>query len=192
MLSIKAVFAIVALWVSIAQAQLTISEPSGDRWWVAQSQNTLRWSCNTSPYTNWTVLITNPDVTILSGPLALIAILLISSGDLFPEYNYDCSKTIIPGDQLKPGTGYTMLFGNPLNNTEVWATSAPFEVKPLGSTYPPQITTSEALTNTAPGATGSSNPTATSTPNSNNGAIANAVGVAFLMLAGVVSLFIAA
>jgi hypothetical protein len=42
--------------------------------WVAQSQNTLRWSCNTSPYTNWTVLITNSDVNVLSGPLALIAI----------------------------------------------------------------------------------------------------------------------
>ncbi|KAG8735039.1 hypothetical protein FRC12_018252 [Ceratobasidium sp. 428] len=99
---------------------------------------------------------------------------------------------MIPGEQLKPGTGYTMVFGNPLNNTEAWATSEPFEVKPVGSTYPPQISTTEVLTNTAPGATGSSNPTATSTPNSNNGAVANVVGVASLMLAGVVSLFIVA
>lgn len=42
--------------------------------WVAQSQNTLRWNCEQTTYTNWTVLITNPDATILSGPLALIAI----------------------------------------------------------------------------------------------------------------------
>ncbi|KAG8729230.1 hypothetical protein FRC12_021161 [Ceratobasidium sp. 428] len=188
MLSVKAVFAIVALWVSLAQAQLTISEPSKDRWWVAQSQNTLRWSCNTSPYTNWTVLITNPDATILSGPLALIAIHRVQFSD---RYNYDCSKTIIPGEQLKPGTGYVMTFANALNNTDVWAASEPFEVKAVGSTYPPPITTTEALTNTAPGATGSSNPTATPTPNSNNGAVANAAGVASLMLAGVVSLFIA-
>ncbi|KAG8720030.1 hypothetical protein FRC08_001323 [Ceratobasidium sp. 394] len=70
----KAALAIVALGVSLVQAQLTITEPSSERWWVAQSQNTLRWTCNTSPYTNWTVLITNLDATILSGPLALIAI----------------------------------------------------------------------------------------------------------------------
>ncbi|KAG8740741.1 hypothetical protein FRC10_003946 [Ceratobasidium sp. 414] len=180
MSSIKAIFAIIALWVSLAQAQLTISEPSSERWWVAQSQNTLRWSCNTSPYTNWTVLITNPDVTILSGPLALIAI---------REYNYDCSKTIIPGEQLKPGTGYNMVFANPFNNTDIFATSQSFEVKPVGSTYPPQITTSEALTATG-GASGTSAPSATSSPNSNNG-IANTVGLASFALAGIVAVVLA-
>ncbi|KAG9104970.1 hypothetical protein FRC06_002890 [Ceratobasidium sp. 370] len=174
-MSLKAVFAVVALWLSLVQAQLTITEPSSERWWVAQSQNTLRWTCNTSPYTNWTVLITNSDVNVLTTPLALIAI---------RKYNYDCSKTMIPGEQLKPGTGYTMVFANPFNNTDVFATSQSFEVKPVGSTYPPQITTSEALTATG-GASGTSAPSATSTPHSNN-AIANAVDLVSFAIASVV------
>ncbi|KAF8606666.1 hypothetical protein BDV93DRAFT_520939 [Ceratobasidium sp. AG-I] len=181
MFGIKSFVAVAALCASLAQAQLTISEPSSERWWVAQSQNTLRWSCNTSPYTNWTVLITNPDVTILSGPLALIA----------NRYNYDCSKTMIPGEQLKTGTGYVMQFANPFNNTDVFATSESFEVKPLGSTYPPQITTSEALTATGgSSASGTISPTATATPNSNS-AISNVVGVASLTLAGIGAVFFA-
>ncbi|KAG8720031.1 hypothetical protein FRC08_001324 [Ceratobasidium sp. 394] len=105
------------------------------------------------------------------------------------RYNYDCSKTIIPGEQLKPGTGYSMLFANPFNNTDVFATSQPFEVKAVGSTYPPQITTSDALTATG-GASGSSAPSATSTPN-HNGGIANAVGPAFFTLAGIVTMMFA-
>jgi len=180
MFGIKSLVAVAVLCVSFTQAQLTITEPSSERWWVAQSQNTLRWSCNTSPYTNWTVLITNSDATVLSGPLALIAI----------QYNYDCSKTMIPGEQLKTGTGYVMQFANPFNNTDVFASSESFEVKALGSTYPPQITTSEALTATGSGATGTSNPSSTSTPTS-NGAMANAVGVASLTLAGVGAVFFA-
>jgi hypothetical protein len=174
MFSIKSLLAVAALWVSLAQAQLTITEPSSARWWVAQSQNTLRWTCNTSPYTNWTVLITNTDVTILSGPLALIAI----------QYNYDCSKTIIPGEQLKAGTGYSMQFANPFNSTDVFATSEPFEVKALGSTYPPQITTSDALTATG-GSSASGTSSATTASPSSNGAMTNAVGIPSLALAGI-------
>ncbi|QRV75080.1 GPI-anchored small secreted protein [Ceratobasidium sp. AG-Ba] len=172
MVSLKAVATVVTLWVSVTLAQLTITEPSSNRWWVAQSINTLRWTCNTSPHTNWTVLIMNSDTTILSGPLALIAI---------RKYNYDCSKTIVPGEQLKPGTGYTMQFANPFNNTDVFATSESFEVKPVGSTYPPEITTSEALTATGL-PSGTSSPSATPTPG-NNGAAANAVGILTFVLA---------
>ncbi|KAF8666657.1 hypothetical protein RHS04_09388 [Rhizoctonia solani] len=168
MFNLKAIFSLVALWVSLVTAQqLTITEPSSDRWWIAQSINTLRWNCEQTTYTNWTVLITNPDVTVLSGPLALIAI----------QWNYDCSKTITPGEQLKPATGYVMQFANPLNSTDVWATSQPFEVKAVGSAYPPEYT-STGVPGTGPTGTTSSShstaaPTTTSTPSANNGAIAN-------------------
>ncbi|ELU40355.1 hypothetical protein AG1IA_05625 [Rhizoctonia solani AG-1 IA] len=135
MFNLKAIFSLVALWVSLVTAQqLTITEPSSDRWWIAQSINTLRWNCEQTTYTNWTVLITNPDVTVLSGPLALIAI-------------------------------------------HVWATSQPFEVKAVGSAYPPEYT-STGVPGTGPTGTTSSShstaaPTTTSTPSANNGAIAN-------------------
>ncbi|KAJ1307557.1 hypothetical protein OPQ81_001654 [Rhizoctonia solani] len=184
MFSLKPVFSLVALWVALVSAQqLTITEPSSDRWWVAQSINTLRWNCEQTTYTNWTVLITNPDPTILSGPLALIAI----------QWNYDCSKTITPGEQLKPATGYVMQFSNALNSSEVWASSQPFEVKALGSTYPPEYTSVGVPGTTATGTGSSSNstaaPTSTATSRS-NGALANTavpatlLGVAVLAVMG--------
>ncbi|CAE6410024.1 unnamed protein product [Rhizoctonia solani] len=178
MLSLKAIFSLVTLWASmVAAQQLTITEPSSDRWWVAQSINTLRWNCEQTTYTNWTVLITNSDVNVLSGPLALIAI----------QWNYDCSKSMTPGEQLKPGTGYVMQFANALNSTDVWASSQPFEVKALGSTYPPEYTSTGIPGTTATGTGSSSNstaaPTTTSTPSVNNGAMANTAISALLGLA---------
>ncbi|CCO28951.1 dual-specificity kinase [Rhizoctonia solani AG-1 IB] len=179
MFNLKAIFSVVTLWVSLIAAQhLTINEPSSDRWWVAQSLNTLRWNCEQTAYTNWTVLITNPDVTILSGPLALIAI----------QWNYDCSKTIIPGEQLKPATGYVMQFANALNSTDVWASSQPFEVKAVGSTYPPEYTSvgvpGTSQTGTGSGSSGTAAPTTTSTPSATNGAVANtAISALFGLIA---------
>ncbi|CAE6416368.1 unnamed protein product [Rhizoctonia solani] len=176
MFSLKSVFSLVAFWVALASAQqLTITEPSSDRWWVAQSINTLRWNCEQTTYTNWTVLITNPDVTILSGPLALIAI----------QWNYDCSKTITPGEQLKPATGYVMQFANALNSTDVWATSQPFEVKALGSTYPPEYTSTgvpgTTATGTGSGSNGTIAPTATASASpGTNGAMTNGVSAVLL------------
>ncbi|CAE6382015.1 unnamed protein product [Rhizoctonia solani] len=176
MFGLKSVFSFVALWVAIVSAQqLTITEPSSDRWWVAQSINTLRWNCEQTTYTNWTVLITNPDVTILSGPLALIAI----------QWNYDCSKTITPGEQLKPATGYVMQFANALNSTDVWASSQPFEVKAVGSTYPPEYTSTGVPGTTATGTASSSSSNSTSAPTAtataSSGAMTNAaVSAVFL------------
>ncbi|CAE6516171.1 unnamed protein product [Rhizoctonia solani] len=175
MFSLKSALSLVTFWVALVSAQqLTITEPSSDRWWIAQSINTLRWNCEQTQYTNWTVLITNPDATILSGPLALIAI----------QWNYDCSKSMTPGAELKPATGYVMQFANALNSTEVWATSQPFEVKALGNTYPPQYTSTGVPGTTATGSSsnGTVAPTATaSTTPGSNGAMTNAGASAFLI-----------
>ncbi|KAG8733969.1 dual specificity protein kinase kns1 [Ceratobasidium sp. 423] len=176
---LKSVFSLVTFWVALVSAQqLTITEPSSERWWVAQSINTLRWNCEQSTYTNWTVLITNPDATILSGPLALIAI----------QWNYDCSKSITPGAELKPATGYVMQFANALNSTEVWASSQPFEVKAVGSTYPPEYSTTGVPGTTATGSSsnGTAAPTSTASVTSgSNGAMTNAAASAFLLGAAI-------
>jgi hypothetical protein len=137
---------------------------------VARSQNVLAWTCHSSPYDNFTVLyvflhpnkprpneltnftrIANPSTpTVLPAPLAIIGI----------EQNYQCSQEITQ-DMAKqpPGTGYLILFANPLNSSDVsfsqhlphsgfhrwlvqvYATSKPFEIKALGSTYPPASAT---------------------------------------------------
>ncbi|KZO95954.1 hypothetical protein CALVIDRAFT_537539 [Calocera viscosa TUFC12733] len=123
--------------------QLTITSPSSSIWWIESEQGNLAWTCNTAPSTEqtWTVMVANPSVTLLTDTQALIA----------EQPNYDCSVVFTP--QLTPGSGYTILFVNPLNSTDVWATSQAFEVKPAGSTY--------AVTSSASGASGSGSSTPT-------------------------------
>jgi len=121
------------LCTSLAAAQLTVTNPSASIWWVAQSQNVLAWTCNTSPQTEFTVLITNQDKTKYPSPLAFIAI----------QQNFQCSIVITQDQANQPaGQGWQILFANPLNNTDVYATSDVFEIKPLGSAYPSQVTPS--------------------------------------------------
>jgi len=146
---VRLVSALTALFsVSLAAAQLSITNPSASTWWVAQSQNVLAWSCNTSPQTEFTVLITNQDKTKYPSPLAFIAI----------QQNFQCSVVITQDQANQPaGQGWQILFANPLNNTDVYATSDSFEIKPLGSAYPSQVTPSAQ----AGGSSGSSSPTGT-------------------------------
>lgn len=117
-----------AAFVTSAAAQLTILSPGGpDLWWVAQSQNTVIWTCDTSPYSTFTVLIDNSDPKILTSELAIIA----------QQENFDCSETISQYQVTMPAaSGYTLIFANPLNNTDVYAQTQPFEIKALGATYP--------------------------------------------------------
>jgi len=54
--------------------------------------------------------LANSNPSILVQPIAIIAI----------EQNYDCSKTITQQQSSQtPSTGYTVLFANPLNNSDV-------------------------------------------------------------------------
>ncbi|KAF8841090.1 hypothetical protein BDN67DRAFT_1068755 [Paxillus ammoniavirescens] len=157
-----------AALASAASAQLTVTNPSANSWWVAQSANTLAWTCNTSPYQTYTVVLTNSNPSILSGPLAIIAI----------QQNYDCSETITQQQAAQPAaTGYIIQLTNPLNNTEVYAESEPFEIKALGSAYP--------ASSSAVSATGSGTGTSTgASPASTTGAaVANYIPVGMSMVA---------
>jgi len=145
-----------------ASAQLTITNPSSSSWWVAQSTNTLTWTCNTSPYTSFTVLLANSNPSVLVSPLAIISI----------QENYDCSKLITQDQVVQPAaTGYTIQFANILNGTDIYAESEPFEIKALGSAYP---ATSSAAGATATGATGSAG---AATPSQTGAAVANYIPV---------------
>ncbi|KIJ63816.1 hypothetical protein HYDPIDRAFT_91819 [Hydnomerulius pinastri MD-312] len=153
-----------AALVGTASAQLTITNPSANSWWVAQSQNTLAWTCNTSPYQNYTVLLANSNPSILASPLAIIAV----------QQNYDCSETITQQQSAQPaGTGYTVLLASTLNSTDIYAQSEPFEIKALGAAYP--ATTASA---SATGSAGSASPTGTT-----GGALANYIPVGMSMAA---------
>jgi hypothetical protein len=153
--------------------QLSIIAPGGpDLWWVAKSQNVLVWTCQTSPYMNFTVLISNPDQKILPATLAIIAI----------QQNYVCSLEVTQDmSNQNAGTGYTILFADPLNATNVYTESQPFEIKPLGSTYPPP-----SATPTAGGANGTASATgagATASSSGKSGASSTKLSVAYVLVA---------
>ncbi|KAG6853192.1 hypothetical protein C0991_006223, partial [Blastosporella zonata] len=101
----------------------------------------------------------------LTAPLAIIGI----------ENNYVCSQTITQDQLTAPaGTGYTILFANTLNQTEIWATSEPFEIKALGSAYPtttPGIGSSTAAGASATSGSSAAKSTATTVATKGNGAI---------------------
>ncbi|WVN88374.1 uncharacterized protein L203_103580 [Cryptococcus depauperatus CBS 7841] len=124
--------------VSVASAALTVTEPSGSHWWVAKSLNTLAWDGKDPA--EFSVFLNNPNTNLLTSILALASIV--------PAYQ--TSLTMNPGD-AKPGTGYTLLLTNPLNSSNIYATSEPFEIKAAGSAYPPQGTVSVNASATAQG-----------------------------------------
>ncbi|WWC70045.1 uncharacterized protein I206_103989 [Kwoniella pini CBS 10737] len=107
------------------KAELKITQPTADHWWVAQSLGTLAWD-GISP-DQFSVFLSNSDTNVLTSLLALTSI----------TYAYDTSKTINPGS-ITPSGGYTILLTNPLNSSDVYAKSETFEIKAVGSAYPAQ------------------------------------------------------
>ncbi|KAJ3504144.1 hypothetical protein NLJ89_g8095 [Agrocybe chaxingu] len=102
--------AIPALFLAtLAAADLEILRPNSNVWWVAQSLNEIAWTCNDSPYSQFTILVNNTDPTVLVSPMAVIDI----------QQNFQCSITISQNQANQPaGTGWTLLFANPFNSTD--------------------------------------------------------------------------
>jgi len=158
-----AFLATVAALFAAAMADLSIISPGGpDLWWIANSENNIVWTCDASPYSNFTVLITNQDLRVFAGPIAIVAI----------QSNYDCSKTITQEQANQPaGTGYLIQLANPFNETDVYAQSQPFEIKALGAAYPAtSATPTVAGTQTGSAASASATGASGSSPSSSSSA----------------------
>jgi len=156
-----------------AQNSFQIIQPSSSIWWVAKSTNDMSWDCK-SPQAlaaiQFTVLINH---TSFAAALAIIAI----------QLNSDCSITVSQDKANQPpGTGYTVLLANPLNNTDVYATSEPFEIKPLGSLYPSQVSSS------ASAVSGSATASSSASASSSNAATLSSHNPSFLGLTGIMGL----
>ncbi|ORY33974.1 hypothetical protein BCR39DRAFT_586176 [Naematelia encephala] len=140
---------------TVRAQSLIITQPSPEHWWVANELDTLAWTAGDNPPQEFSVFLANPDPTILTSELALVSI----------EPLYEYSKTINPGN-ITPSTGYTIQLTDILNSTNVYATSEAFEIKPEGSSYPPQTTNSSSASSNS-SSTASSG---TSTPSSSGSA----------------------
>jgi hypothetical protein len=166
------------LFATFAAADLQITNPSSSLWWVAKSTNVMAWNCNDPSITttNFTVLINNSDPKLLVGPLAFIAI----------QQNFQCSVTVSHDQVNQPaGPGYTLLFANPLNNTQVYTTSETFEIKSLGSLYPTQVSSSGSIASaTGSGASASATSTKSGALNAHSPSLLGLAGVMGLLAVG--------
>lgn len=181
-LSLNKVFAVSAFALASIRgvaADLEVTTPSSSAWWVAQSTNLLAWTCQNTTVTNFTVLISNSNPAVLVQPQAIIAI----------QNTFDCS-ILVTQDQANqaPGTGYQILLADVFNSTDVFASSQPFEIKPLGSAFPAQSTAANIAT--ASGTVSGSGTAAPSpTSNTKSGAFRDATLNMGLVTAGVAAVF---
>ncbi|KAG8988063.1 hypothetical protein FRB90_002986 [Tulasnella sp. 427] len=89
---------------------------------VFGTSNQITWSVNKGDPTPVSVTVTNANADVLNGKFSISEFVQIS----------DMSYTVT-NVTLRPGPGYVVNFINPKNNSEVYASSSPFEVKPAGT-----------------------------------------------------------
>ncbi|KAJ6613184.1 hypothetical protein B0H10DRAFT_2049828 [Mycena sp. CBHHK59/15] len=126
--------ALAAAATAAGTGTLTILAPGGDSlWWLVDQPNNVVWTCGESPFDQFTIWVANNDTTLLSGALAVIAV----------EQNYNCNQGLSADlvAALPVGKGYTVLLTNINNGTDIYAQSAPFEVRALSAGYPPATAT---------------------------------------------------
>ncbi|KAI8986734.1 hypothetical protein BD414DRAFT_486884 [Trametes punicea] len=175
-----ALSATLAALVGNTVAQLQVTSPGGpNSWWVAESDNVVSWTCSTSPYTNFTILIANSNPAILVAPFAFIA----------QQPNYDCSE-LITKDQVNqpPATGYTIQLADPFNNTNVYAESQPFEIKNLGSPYPSSSATPSSATASGSASASGSSPSSSAQGDSSKSGAGSLVAPGGLAAAAIAAL----
>ncbi|KAF9652378.1 hypothetical protein BDM02DRAFT_2960179 [Thelephora ganbajun] len=146
--------ALVTTLVSTVAGLKVISPGGSTLWWVANSDNTLIWDCSDKTHDQFNVVIANSNPSVLVAPLPIIPTL----------YNYVCSKLILATQlNVAAATGYTIQLTNIFNNTDIYASSEPFEIKPVGSVYPdPSATPGHGGSSGTPSSTsGSSKPSST-------------------------------
>jgi len=156
------VTATLAAYFGVASAILPITAPSASIWWVAQSDNVLTWDCTQNGgIASFTVLLGIPNVP---SPLAIVAM----------QDPTACS-VVVPKTEVNqaPGTGYTVLFANPVNISDIYSTSDSFEIKPLGALYPSQVSSSLSAAAAASATSAAAAAASSSASAKSNGAFSN-------------------
>jgi len=128
---------------------LQITQPSGSIWWVAETANSVAWTCRNTQIQTFTILVSNQNPQILAQPQAFKA----------NVPNADCSENIM-GSEFPAGPGYQIGLANINNQTDIYALSEVFEIKPKGSAFA-SVTTTDlgGPTSSTTGGSGSASPT---------------------------------
>ncbi|KAL1943305.1 hypothetical protein VTO73DRAFT_4380 [Trametes versicolor] len=126
--AMKMRFSLIAIAIPIAMASaLEITAPSESVFWVQDTSNTITWTFNEGDPSPLTIVLRNADPRILNG----VGLAIASSVDTSAE-SFTVANVTLPA-----ASGYTVEFDDPLNNSKIFASSAPFMIKPPGSAPPP-------------------------------------------------------
>ncbi|KAG1763307.1 hypothetical protein EDD22DRAFT_509720 [Suillus occidentalis] len=160
-----------AALLSVVSAQLTITSPGTNDWWVAVVSKH--------------VVVDVHDFPVLELHRSVLSPTRISQFSLHPLPSLLFKKTMTvpkpspssnPPKPLAPVTPFCS--PNTLNSTDIWAQSQPFEIKALGSSYPTTTSSAgSASTGTASGTAGAAQSTHT------GGTLAKYVPVGMSMVA---------
>ncbi|KAI0259482.1 hypothetical protein BC834DRAFT_846706 [Gloeopeniophorella convolvens] len=125
-----------------------INGPSASQFWVQNISNTISWSFSQGDPSPVDIIVTNGDNRTLNGDFSIARFVNVSQ-ETFTVTNVT----------LLTGTGYQVVFINPINSTQVYANSSDFEVKAPGT---PPAPTSSASTPTSSSTSGNSSASSTS------------------------------
>ncbi|KZS86754.1 hypothetical protein SISNIDRAFT_420566, partial [Sistotremastrum niveocremeum HHB9708] len=91
---------------------------------VQNTSNPIQWSSQPGDPSPISIIVTNPDNSILNGPFSIHEFVNITDGSF-----------TVTNVTLRVDKGFFVNFVNPSNASQIYAQSQPFEVKPPGSTY---------------------------------------------------------
>ncbi|KAF7791556.1 hypothetical protein EIP86_002572 [Pleurotus ostreatoroseus] len=118
----RAALAALALLPASALATITITGPSPSSFWVQNTSNVITWTFTQGDPSPVDILVINSDNTTLNGAF-----------DIAQFVDVSIQSVTITNVTLKNGSNYQVEFVNPLNASQIYATSQSFSVMPNGS-----------------------------------------------------------
>ncbi|KAH9914060.1 uncharacterized protein BXZ73DRAFT_55186 [Epithele typhae] len=180
-------FALAALVAPIAVTQaLDIVGPSQSAFWVFNTSNSISWSFAAGDPSPINIVIVNSDNATLNGPFSIATGVNVNETAHVAIFSTNVT--------LRPGDNYQVQFVNTTNQTDVFASSTAFTMKPNGSEPAAPVSVSSAASSTATSPSGSrtsssSSATATGAASNTGGALSSNQGVLGVLAAcGLVSL----
>ncbi|KAI0067530.1 hypothetical protein BV25DRAFT_1819860 [Artomyces pyxidatus] len=140
----KAAVAALSLIPALACAAISITGPSPSAYWVQNTSNTIDWSFSAGDPNPVTVIVTNAENATLNGDFFIAQFVNVSQ-----------QSFTVTNVTLRPGSDYQVVFVNPANESQVYANSSNFDVKPPGTALAPS-------SNSSGTSSSSSSPTSTS------------------------------